>query len=82
MGHCLMRCVGAWHGQLQHNHLGMQNRWAVFLLFTISQSVVSCGSSLGVISFSAAISACGKDGQWQGVVPLLNEMWRPDCSLL
>eukprot|EP00973_Karenia_brevis_P034680 4785837-Karenia_brevis.AAC.1 len=34
----------------------------------------SRGLSPDVISFSAAISACEKGGQWQRVAPLLNEM--------
>eukprot|EP00973_Karenia_brevis_P081935 11360137-Karenia_brevis.AAC.1 len=29
-----------------------------------------------VVSFSAAISACEKGGQWQRVAPLLNDMHR------
>eukprot|EP00973_Karenia_brevis_P016841 2308082-Karenia_brevis.AAC.1 len=33
--------------------------------------------SPSVISFSAAISACVKGGQWQRVAPLLDEMCTP-----
>eukprot|EP00973_Karenia_brevis_P051866 7203804-Karenia_brevis.AAC.1 len=49
-------------------HSCSQNCRFAFLLFNEMQSR---GLSPNVFSFSTAISACGKSGQWQRVAPLL-----------